>query len=264
MIEQIEMHLAAVEDATAKAISAALGLPQVEVSKTLHKMVGAGTIEREKRAGGGNEYVYWLAGASQPAHKSAANDPTAIGLGGEPAYPNAVFAMDRTTSPQLPPVQGVIDAARDLLMTSAPNEVLQRLRTLHRELVAYESSGNPVYIEPDSHAITSLDMTLQLLSDMRIARDEYAAENASLKEVNTRLKTNNAQLEQRIDSLSGDVRPIGSLFVTVGRSSKPMRHATIEKAQKRGRALVRSEKESEVLVLEPVGRIVRGTEWRPR
>jgi hypothetical protein len=51
--------------------------------------------------------------------------------------------------------------------------------------------------------------------------------------------------------------------VTVGRYCKPKRHASLEKAQRRGSALVRSEKESEVLVLEPVGRIVRGTEWMP-
>ncbi|MCQ0035826.1 1-pyrroline-5-carboxylate dehydrogenase, partial [Burkholderia glumae] len=61
MIEQIEKHLASEAEATAKGIAAALGLPHVEVSKALHKMVSTGTIEREKRAGGGNEYVYWLA-----------------------------------------------------------------------------------------------------------------------------------------------------------------------------------------------------------
>lgn len=49
----------------------------------------------------------------------------------------------------------------------------------------------------------------------------------------------------------------------IGRNCKPQRHDSLEKAQKRGRALVRGEKESEVLVLEPVGRIVRGTEWMP-
>ncbi|WP_260427001.1 hypothetical protein [Burkholderia cenocepacia] len=41
-----------------------------------------------------------------------------------------------------------------------------------------------------------------------------------------------------------------------------MRHATIEKAQKRGRALVSGNREAEVLVMQPVGRIVRGAEWK--
>ncbi|WP_254218069.1 hypothetical protein [Burkholderia multivorans] len=54
------------------------------------------------------------------------------------------------------------------------------------------------------------------------------------------------------------------LFVTVGRYSKPQRHDSLEKAQKRCRALVRGEKESEVPVREPVGRIVGGTHWMPQ
>ncbi|CAM2167898.1 1-pyrroline-5-carboxylate dehydrogenase [Burkholderia latens] len=90
------------------------------------------------------------------------------------------------------------------------------------------------------------------------------AEIESLKEMNERLKANNADLERRIDSLSGDVRLPGSMFVTMGRAAKPMRHATIEKAQRRASALIRSERESEVLVLEPIGRMVRGSEWRDR
>ena len=78
-------------------------------------------------------------------------------------------------------------------------------------------------------------------------------------------RTNAATLEARIDELTlGPVGARAPLFVTVGRNCKPQRHESIEKAQRRGRALVRSEKESEVLVLEPVGRIVRGTEWMPR
>ena len=80
--------------------------------------------------------------------------------------------------------------------------------------------------------------------------------------MNARLRANNADLEKRIDALSGDVRPLGSVFVTIGREAKPMRHATIEKAQKRGRALVSGNREAEVLVLQPVGRIVRGAEWK--
>jgi hypothetical protein len=52
------------------------------------------------------------------------------------------------------------------------------------------------------------------------------------------------------------------VFVTLGRNSAPKRHSTLEKAQRRANVLVRCEKESEVLVLEPIGRVVRGAEWR--
>jgi hypothetical protein len=52
------------------------------------------------------------------------------------------------------------------------------------------------------------------------------------------------------------------VYVTVGKYAKPKRHADLPRAQRRAAALVRNEKESEVLVLAPVGRMVRGSEWR--
>ncbi|WP_249278668.1 1-pyrroline-5-carboxylate dehydrogenase [Burkholderia multivorans] len=228
------------------------GLPQLDVTKELNRMLGDGLVEREKRAGGGNEYVYWLARAARIA--PVGNAPVAT-----TEQPVAEADAGHPTTPA-----GIVDAARELLICSEPSDILRRLMSLRRELSAYESAANPLYVEPDAHAITSLDMTMTLLSEMREARDKLYAENRALMEVNSRLKTNNAELEKRIDTLSGDVRPLGSVFVTIGRAAKPMRHSTIEKAQRRGRALVRSEKEVEVLVLEPVGRIVRGTEWLPR
>ncbi|MEK6319992.1 MAG: 1-pyrroline-5-carboxylate dehydrogenase, partial [Burkholderia gladioli] len=67
MIEQIEKHLAGEAEATAKEIANALGARQLDVSKALHQMVATGTVEREKRVGGGNEYMYWLARGALPA-----------------------------------------------------------------------------------------------------------------------------------------------------------------------------------------------------
>ncbi|MEK6319993.1 MAG: 1-pyrroline-5-carboxylate dehydrogenase, partial [Burkholderia gladioli] len=72
-------------------------------------------------------------------------------------------------------------------------------------------------------------------------------------------------LEARIDELTlGPPGAAAPLFVTIGRDAPPKRHSSLEKAQRRGAALIRAYKETEVLVLEPVGRIVRGSEWRPR
>jgi len=106
---------------------------------------------------------------------------------------------------------------------------------------------------------------IKRIRDLATLVDALTAERASLQDTNARLKSNNAALEQRIDELT--LGPIGAkspLFVTIGRYAKPQRHTSIEKAQKRAAALVRGEKESEVLVLEPVGRMVRGSEWRER
>lgn len=207
MIEVIEKHLGDVREATAKAIANAVGLPQIDITKALHKMTGVGTVEREKRAGGGNEYVYWLAGAAQPAARASDPSPSAAA----PA-PVSVGLVEKSLDPNA----GVIDMA----------QIIGGLRA-------------------DVERLTTERDAAQLKADT--------------------WRANAAILEARIDELTlGPVGARAPLFVTVGRNCKPQRHESIEKAQRRGRALVRSEKESEVLVLEPVGRIVRGTEWMPR
>ncbi|PVX61282.1 1-pyrroline-5-carboxylate dehydrogenase [Paraburkholderia unamae] len=117
--------------------------------------------------------------------------------------------------------------------------------------------------------IVDLNARLEAGGSLRVQieteRDELKIENDAMKQANTKLRENNAALEARIDELTlGPVGAKSPLFVTVGRYSKPMRHDSLEKAQKRAAALVRGEKESRVLVLEPVGSVIRGSEWLPR
>ncbi|MCO8643189.1 1-pyrroline-5-carboxylate dehydrogenase [Burkholderia multivorans] len=261
MRDLIEQHLARAGEATAKNISLAIHMPQLDVSRELNKMHGNGLVEREKRAGGGNEYVYWLSQGERPVRAAAAPQAEAVS---HTASDVAGEADQSSTEAAAAAVQRIVDAARDLLGRSDPLQILQGLKALGNALQAHETLRSDFAIEPDAHAVTAITMVLELLKGTQIQRDEFGAENASLKEVNARLKANNAELEKRIDSLSGDVRPLGQVFVTVGRNSKPMRHTTIEKAQRRGRVLVSGERETEVLVLEPIGRIVRGAEWHPR
>ncbi|WP_230955982.1 hypothetical protein [Burkholderia cepacia] len=61
MREDIEKYLAETSEATAKAVASGTGLPHLDVTKELNRMLSEAIVEREKRAGGGNEYVYWLA-----------------------------------------------------------------------------------------------------------------------------------------------------------------------------------------------------------
>ncbi|KDB08786.1 hypothetical protein LIG30_2096 [Burkholderia sp. lig30] len=212
----IERVLGAKPDATAKAIAAGLGLPQLEVTKELNRMLNDGTVEREKRVGGGNEYVYWLARAAAPAQPAVDAPPAAV----------VTETPDAAASPD------VIDA----------NFVIGGLRA-------------------DVARLTTENETL--VADVAGQISQLQIENAELKQEAETWRTNCAALEARIDELTlGPVGARAPLFVTVGRNCKPQRHDSLEKAQKRGRALVRADKESEVLVLEPVGRIVRGTEWR--
>lgn len=64
----IEQHLSARGEATAKQMTAALGLEVKDVLRELNAMLGEALVEREKR--GGNEYVYWLTSPSKPVEKA--------------------------------------------------------------------------------------------------------------------------------------------------------------------------------------------------
>ncbi len=210
MREDIEKYLAATSEATAKAVATGTGLPHLDVTKELNRMLGEAIVEREKRAGGGNEYVYWLARAAQPA---------------KPAAPTSDTPPD-VTAPALVSV-GLVDDS----------------------------------VDPNARVIDAS----QIIECLRATVERLTAErDASQLKADT-WRANAAALEARIDELTlGPVGARAPLFVTVGRYCKPKRHTSLEKAQRRGSALVRSEKESEVLVLEPVGRIVRGTQWMAR
>lgn len=205
MTEEIELFLGNATEATAKAIASGLGLPHFDVLKAINKMHGGGLVEREKRAGGGNEYVYWLARGTGPA-ASVSNTPPA-------------------TAEQL------VTAAAESLPADA-----------------FSAAENE-----------------RVIADLRADVERLTTERDAAQLKADTWRANAATLEARIDELTlGPVGARAPLFVTVGHNCKPQRHTSLEKAQKRGSALVRSERESEVLVLEPVGRIVRGAQWMPR
>ncbi|HDR9029928.1 TPA: 1-pyrroline-5-carboxylate dehydrogenase [Burkholderia vietnamiensis] len=234
MKEDIERYLGRSSEATAKSIANGTGLPQLDVTKELNRMLGCGTVEREKRAGGGNEYVYWLvrgtlsAAVPRDAASAPAADPSQDALAvAKPTLAEVIASVP-------PAAIGHIENA----------QVIADLRAEVERLVAANEA---------------------LVADAASQISQLQIENAELQQKADTWRANAATLEARIDELTlGPVGARAPLFVTVGRYCKPQRHDSIEKAQKRGRALVRGEKESEVLVLEPVGRIVRGTEWMPR
>ncbi|AJY13902.1 1-pyrroline-5-carboxylate dehydrogenase [Burkholderia dolosa] len=211
MREDIQRYLTETSEATAKNIATGTGLPLLDVTKELNRMLSDGLVERMKRTGGGNEYVYWLAATGRPA-----------ALAGDAPMADAAPALVSI---------GLVEKS----------------------------------VDPNARILDAAELVEQLIADLRADNERLTAErDAALQKADT-WRTNAAALEARIDELT--LGPVGArtpLFVTVGRSCKPQRHDSLEKAQKRGRALVRSEREAEVLVLEPVGRIVRGTQWMPR
>lgn len=241
MNADIETFLDVAKEATAKRIAERISMPHLDVAKELNRMHADGVVEREKRKGGGNEYVYWLARADVQV-KSTTDDEVA----------KLDAAIEQAPSPVEKPA---VDQG-----ASTVGEAFEKLCGQTRELL--DVLGLPPTMKD---AIAVARTMVDIARETSIERDELRAEVDSQRTANARLKTNNAELERRIDELTlGPAGAKAPLFVTVGRYSKPMRHDSIEKAKKRGSALVRGEKESEVLVLEPIGRIVRGTEWRPQ
>ncbi|WP_176331030.1 hypothetical protein [Burkholderia vietnamiensis] len=249
MRDLIEKYLSGVVNSTAKKISLNIGMPQLDVAHALNKMHADGLVEREKRPGGGNEYTYWLSTAEAQPAAHGNSDPTIGGTAGAPTA-EPVGKSHPVSVPTLAPGEQIVENVADSAMAA----LSERVRTLLEIL------------ELPPTMTLAIEAARERAAAAKAGHTEHvalAAELSSLKDLNERLKANNAQLEQRIDALSGDVRPVGSVFVTIGRDAKPMRHATIEKAQKRGRSLVSGNRETEVLVLQPIGRIVRGAEWRP-
>lgn len=228
MREDIERYLATSSDATAKSIATGTGLPQLDVTKELNRMLGEAIVERAKRAGGGNEYVYWLARRSPVQTAPAAEAESEI-----------TYALE----------QRPLDVAQAALLYPP---VPASLPCVTRPVV------------PDGGTDDVVDAEIRVSDLLEVIKTLTAERDAAVAKADT-WRANAAALEARIDELTlGPVGARAPLFVTVGRYCKPKRHASLEKAQRRGSALVRSEKEAEVLVLEPVGRIVRGTEWISR
>ncbi|APR39993.1 hypothetical protein [Paraburkholderia sp. SOS3] len=226
MRADIEKYLSTVQQSTAKTISHKLGLPQLDVARELNHMLNDGVVEREKRQGAGNEYHYWLSRAERTPATAAVTTAAPAAPALPPASPPAAAQPDAR-------------AALERQVAALTNQLTDLTTRYH------EMSSARLQAETD--------------------RDELKVENDSLKSDVAKLTQNTRALELRIDELT--LGPIGAkspLFVTVGRYAKPKRHGSLDKAQKRASALIRSEKESEVLVLEPVGRVIRGSEWRPR
>jgi DNA-binding Lrp family transcriptional regulator len=224
MRDDILKYLRTVSSSTAKTISDRIGAERLDVARELNALHADGIVEREKR--NGNEYAYWL-----------------TLVDGEPAPTPAAATVSLVAD------VGVQPDDRTAVLE-------HQLAGLSNELASVKSELSAAQLAR-SAAETARDL-------LKAANDELQAEKESLTATVGKLRENTAALERRIDDLTlGPVGAKSPLFVTVGRYAKPKRHTSIEKAQRRAAALVRGEKESEVLVLEPVGRVVRGSEWRP-
>jgi hypothetical protein len=248
----IEKYLGTVTETTAKKISNAIGVPQFEVAKELNHMHGDGAVEREKRPGGGNEYVYWLTRSEANSAEKVVTVVESI------SATRPVSSVDAGKGVPVAPAKPDVTAdepphLRDLLTLLGVSEDSQF------KLVDAIDGARALIHERDDLR----EMHKATAENFVIYRDAAVAEVESLKAANAKLRENTAALERSIDDLTGvaDVE-LPKIYVTVGKYVKPKRHADLLRAQRRAATLVRTEKESEVLVCAPVGRMVRGSEWK--
>jgi hypothetical protein len=264
----IEKYLGAVERSTAKTIAERVGMDQLEVSRELNRMIQDGLVEREKRKGG-NEYVYWLMGRAPvaPSTDKADADITITNSG------TGTGATVVLVEPDISSGHSAKVAEPEAFDPPEFREVDRPLSELYAMIGVDPSITNiPVW-----HAIEMVrglkaigdaglesrakleDQITSLQSQLVDARNDLEP----LQAANAKLRENTAALERSIDDLTGvaDVE-LPKVYVTVGKYVKPKRHADLPRAQRRAATLVRTEKESEVLVCAPVGRMVRGSEWK--
>jgi predicted transcriptional regulator len=72
MRDEIVKYLGTVATSTAKTIAERIGVDRQAVAIELNHMHTDTLVEREKRGGGGNEYVYWLSRKDDVAKLEAA------------------------------------------------------------------------------------------------------------------------------------------------------------------------------------------------
>lgn len=238
MKEMIEAYLTGTREATSRVIAEAIGLPALDVSRELSRLTGLGTVEREKRLDT-NEYWYWLAGSGI---RSLPPSPAASGTATPLADTAAPLALRLAITPAPEPNREPLELQDLLGFLGVPEDSTDKLRDGIRAVGRL--------IDDNSEALALTRQTRELIASQQRRIDK--------------LKANNAQLEANIDELTIVDAAIPSLFVTFGKAMQAKRHTTLASAQRRASALVRSEKESEVLVLVPIGRMLRGAEWRAR
>ena len=125
MRDLIEKYLSTVVNSTAKKIALNIGMPQLDVAHALNKMHADGLVEREKRAGGGNEYTYWLSTANAEPAVQSNSDPAVAG-----AAPGAPTAPVSESQPVSAPVLAPGEQVREAVSDSAMAALSERVRTL--------------------------------------------------------------------------------------------------------------------------------------
>lgn len=239
---KIRAHLATANEATAGQISKALGLtstPSLVIS-ALGEMRTDAEVECEKKKGTGNEYWYWL---------TTANVQTAKDIG-VPVVRKSVITpvpVPVAKTPESSPVEQQVSQGLEMYNLRKQLKLAEEMRDSHF-----------------ASAEAATGRAADLLNQLRAVESNRESIKAQLDDLSLQLnkaqETIHSMELEALQAKSVTEAAVGYIVRAVGRKPriciKPenARNAALSSARAHGRA--------DVLALVPVGKAVRGAEWK--
>lgn len=236
---KIRAHLATANEATAGQISKALGLtstPSLVIS-ALGEMRTDAEVECEKKKGKGNEYWYWLTKASV----ATAKDPVVR----KPVITPVPVPVAKT--PESSPVEQQVSHGLEMYNLRKQLKLAEEMRDSHF-----------------ARAEAATGRAADLLNQLRAVENNRESIESKLGDLSLQLnkaqETIHSMELEALQAKSVTEAAVGYIVRVVGRKPriciKPenARNAALSSARAHGRA--------DVLALVPVGKAVRGAEWK--
>lgn len=234
---KIRAHLATANEATAGQISKALGLTSTPslVIGALGEMRTDAEVECEKKKGKGNEYWYWLTTTSV----ETAKDPV--------VRKSVITPVPVAKTPESSPVEQQVSQGLEMYNLRQQLKLAEEMRDSHF-----------------ASAEAATGRAADLLNQLRAVENNRESIKAQLDDLSLQLnkaqETIHSMELEALQAKSVTEAAVGYIVRVVGRKPriciKPenARNAALSSARAHGRA--------DVLALVPVGKAVRGAEWK--
>lgn len=242
---KIRAHLEAAGENTAKKIAKAIGHADYpsEVVHALGEMRTDAEVECGKKKGMGNEYWYWLTNVAKP----------------EQANPAEV----------VPPTDKECCNAARIVATTAGSEVAM----LREQLVAAERQRDDHFERAESHKNRLNDLSGDLLRFFSAVQQITGSHDkpASLADCEAQVAGALAMLRGQIDEVitaaadleqAVDVKQAAAGYIVRVPGKKPRICTKPENAHAAAMSGARQHGRADVLAMVPIGKAIRGAEWK--
>lgn len=232
MKTKIRAHLANVNEATAKQIAKAIDHEKypTEVIKALSEMRTDAEVECEKKAGKGNEYWYWLTKAGDSV-KYTVGLPSGKEINISSGSPKAP-----AKAPESSPVEQTVSQGLEMYNL--------------RQQLKHAETMRDAHFESAEAAARRID---ELVVQLREADSRHEALKAQLDELLVKMADAD-QAKDITEAAAGYIVRIPGKKPRICVKPENARNAALSGARQHGRA--------DVLALVPVGKAVRGAEWK--